>query len=169
MKNIVIIGFMAAGKTTIGRELSKKLDFAFIDTDIEIEKNEKMKISDMFEKKGEDYFRNLETKILKDSINKKNIILSTGGGIIVRKVNIPILKNIGTIVWLNGNRKTIIEHLKCSDIDRPLLRDPNNIEEKIDELLSKRYDIYKQSCDLEININDKNIQEVTSEILFKLR
>jgi shikimate kinase len=168
VKNIVIIGFMAAGKTTIGRELSKKLDFSFIDTDIEIEKNEKMKISDIFEEKGEDYFRNLEAKILKDSINKKNIILSTGGGIIVKKENIPMLKNIGTVVWLNGDKKTIIKHLKSSDIDRPLLRDPSTIEEKIDELLSKRYDIYKQICDLEININDKNIQEVTSEILFNL-
>lgn len=168
MKNIVMIGFMATGKTTIGKELSKKLDFEFIDTDIEIEKNEKMKISDMFEKKGEDYFRDLETNILKNTINKKNIILSTGGGIIVRKENIPILKKIGTIIWLNGDKNTIIKHIKSSNIDRPLLRDYNNLETKIDEILSKRYDVYKQICDIEININDKNIQKVTSEILSKL-
>jgi shikimate kinase len=168
VKNIVIIGFMAAGKTTIGKELSKKLDFDFIDTDIEIEKNEKMKISDIFEKKGEDYFRHLETNILKNTINKKNIILSTGGGIIVRKENIPILKKIGTVIWLNGDKNTIIKHLKSSNIDRPLLRDYNNLETKIDEILSKRYDVYRQICDIEINVNDKNIQKVTSEILSKL-
>jgi len=168
MNNIVLIGFMAVGKTTIGRELSKKLNFDFIDTDIEIEKNEKMKISDIFEKKGEDYFRNLETNMLKNSIDKKNIILSTGGGIIVRKENIPVLKNIGTVVWLNGNKKTIIKNLKYSDINRPLLKNSNNIEEKINEFLSKRYDLYKESCHIEIDINDKNIQEVTSEILFNL-
>ena len=167
MNNIVIIGFMATGKTTIGRELSKTLGFDFIDTDVEIEKNEKMKISHIFEQMGEDYFRSLETNMLKKYINKKNIILSTGGGIIVKKENIELLKKVGIVIWLNGNKKTIIKNLKYSDIDRPLLRD-SNIEEKIDELLGKRYDIYKQSCDIEININDKNIQEVTREILFNL-
>lgn len=169
MDNIVLIGFMATGKTTIGMELFKKLNYTFIDTDLEIEKRENMKISDIFEKKGEEYFRKLETDLLKELVDKKNIILCTGGGIIVRKENVPILKNIGTVVWLNGNIKTIIRNLLSSDIDRPLLRNSNNIEVKVDELLRKRYHIYKQNCDLEIDINDKNIQQVTSEILFNLK
>lgn len=167
MKNIVLIGFMATGKTTIGEIISKKLNMEFVNMDSLIEKEENTSISNIFSKKGEDYFRDLETKILEICTEKEKIILSTGGGIIERECNIDILKKIGTIIWLNGNKKTIIEHLKTSNEERPMLKD-ENIEEKVDILLKKRFSKYKYASDIEIDINDKSIEEVVSIILLNL-
>lgn len=167
LQNIILIGFMATGKTTIGEVISKKLNMELVNMDSIIEKEQNTSISNIFSEKGEDYFRDLETKMLKDCVQKKNIILSTGGGIIERECNLELLKKIGTVIWLNGNRKTIIKNLKSSSEERPLLKD-QDIEEKVDFLLEKRFNKYKCASDIEVDINNKSVEEVVSIILLNL-
>ncbi|CAH2212947.1 shikimate kinase [Tepidibacter aestuarii] len=167
MENIVLIGFMATGKSSVAKLLSKKLNMEIIDTDIYIEQKENMSISEIFNKKGEEYFRDLEKQSLEILSNKKNIILSTGGGIISNDQNIELLRKIGKVVWLKARTDTIIRNLKKSKIKRPLLMVENK-EQKIESLLKSRLDKYSRCSHFEIDIDDKNIDEVVSNILLSL-
>ena len=90
---IILIGFMGAGKTSVGERLAKKLQFDFLDMDYKIEEVENKQITEIFEQYGESYFRELENKVINEYIQNENIVISTGGGIITTKENIEILKN----------------------------------------------------------------------------
>ena len=104
MKNIVLIGMPACGKSTIGYWLSKKIGYPLLDTDKYLEEKENRIISDIFSNEGEEYFRNLETKYLKELSEKEGFIISTGGGAVKKKENIDILKKNGIVIFL---KKTI--------------------------------------------------------------
>jgi len=166
---LVLIGFMGVGKTSVGKKLAKKLDFKFIDTDYEIEKLENKTISQIFEDYGEEYFRTLETRVLKNSLKEKNIIISTGGGIITNKENYEILKNEKNVIFLDASVETIISHLYNEINKRPLLKNSKNLSDKIEELLSIRYEKYKEVSDILIKVDNKNIDEVISQILVYIR
>jgi len=166
---LVLIGFMGVGKTSVGKKIAKKLDFKFIDTDYEIEKLENKTISQIFEDYGEEYFRSLETKVLKNSLKEKNIIISTGGGIITNKENYEILKNEKNVIFLDASVETIISHLYNETNKRPLLKNSKNLSDKIEELLSIRYEKYKEVSDILIKVDNKNIDEVISQILVYIR
>lgn len=166
---IILIGFMGVGKTSVGKALAQKLNIDFIDTDCEIEKYANRTIPDIFEIYGENHFRELETKVLKDLIQKDDIIISTGGGIIISKENREILKDEEKIIFLDANAETIIEHLSKEVNKRPLLKDSENLHRRIDELMSMRYNKYKEVCDICIDVNGKNIDEVVSQILVYIR
>lgn len=164
MENIVLIGFMGTGKSSVSRLISKKLNMELIDTDIYIERNENMSIEKIFEKKGEKYFRNLEKQSLEILSNKKNIILSTGGGIINNEKNIELIRKMGKVVWLKASTDTIIRNLEKSKIERPLLKVENK-QQKIESLLKSRLDKYSRCSHFEIDTDGKNIDEVVSNIL----
>jgi len=166
---LVLIGFMGVGKTSVGKKLAKKLNFKFIDTDYEIEKLENKTISQIFEDYEEKYFRSLETKVLKNSLKEKNIIISTGGGIITNKENYEILKNEKNVIFLDASVETIISHLYNETNKRPLLKNSKNLSDKIEELLSIRYEKYKEVSDILIKVDNKNIDEVISQILVYIR
>lgn len=166
---VILIGFMGVGKTSVGKKLAKKLNFDFIDTDHKIELLEKKSISEIFEQDGEKYFRKLEHSALKDLIKNDNIVISTGGGIITTKENFDILKHEEKVIFLDGSIKTIINNLHNDINKRPLLKESKNLSKKIEELLSVRYEKYIQVSDILININDKNIDEVISQILVHIR
>ncbi|KXZ40075.1 shikimate kinase [Alkalithermobacter thermoalcaliphilus JW-YL-7 = DSM 7308] len=167
MNNIVLVGFMAVGKSTIGKELSDILNKIFIDTDEEVEKIEKNNIYNIFKEKGENYFRNLETKVLQKVKNQNNIVLSTGGGIVGKDENITILKQIGTVIWLCANEETILKNLKKSTTKRPIL-ETENVREKIHDLIQVRFEKYKKASDIIITVDNKTVKEVVSDILFNL-
>ena len=102
--NIILVGMMGAGKTTIGKELLNVLkDYTLIDMDSEIENREKMKISEIFEKYGEKHFRELETNLLKELSKNQNQIISTGGGVFEKEENRNILKETGTVFYLKAS------------------------------------------------------------------
>ena len=166
---VILIGFMGVGKTSVGKALAQKLNIDFIDTDCEIEKYANRTIPDIFEIYGENHFSELETKVLKDLIQKDDIIISTGGGIIISKENREILKDEEKIIFLDANAETIIEHLSKEVNKRPLLKDSENLHRRIDELMSMRYNKYKEVCDICIDVNGKNIDEVVSQILVYIR
>ena len=162
---VILIGFMGVGKTSVGKKLAKKLNFDIIDTDYEIEILANNTIPDIFEQDGEKHFRQLESIILKKYIKKEDVVISTGGGIITTKENYNIFKNEENVIFLDASVETIISHLQNERNKRPLLTESENLNKKIEELLSTRYEKYSNVSDILIDINGKNIDEVISQIL----
>ena len=164
MKNIVLMGFMGAGKTTIGKKLAKALECEFIDTDEWIEKEQGRKISDIFAEEGESAFRNMETDLLKRLQNSEDkFVLSIGGGMPVREENRALLRNLGTVVYLKTSKEEIIRRVS-GDTNRPLLQG-GALEEKVTNLMNAREQIYRETACVEILTDDKEPQKVVSEIL----
>ncbi|WP_290459501.1 shikimate kinase [Romboutsia ilealis] len=162
---IILIGFMGVGKTSVGKQLARKLDFNFIDTDYEIERLSNKSIPEIFEQYGENYFRKLENSILEKFVKNEDIVIATGGGIITTKENYNILKNEEKVIFLDGSVETIINHVQNERNQRPLLKESENLSKKIEELLYARYEKYIEVSDILIDINGKNIDEVISQIL----
>lgn len=161
---IAIIGFMGVGKTSVAKNLANVLNYEFIDTDSIIEKNEKQSITNIFKTKGEDYFRAKEKQILKKLLNKDKSILSCGGGIIIDKENISLLKQNFLVIWLFSNIEISIKRI--TDNSRPLIN--NNSLDKIKKLYEKRLPLYAQTCDIAINTNDKSIKEIAQTIISEI-
>lgn len=162
MKNIVLIGMMGSGKTTLGKMLSKALKKGFVDLDQYIEDGEDMSISDIFEKYGEDHFRKLEIAYAKDLSKRKNIVIATGGGIIKSAEAIGALKN-GIIIWIDRPDDMIFDSI---DIEkRPLIKsDPNSFF----EISRQRRPIYESLCDYRF-LNDKGEESAVNNILELIR
>ena len=165
MKNIILIGFMGSGKTTIGKIISDKKNMRFIDMDLEIEKMENKKINQIFSENGEKYFREKESSLLKQLCSLKNSVISTGGGIIENEFNIELLKKQSYVIWLDANEDTIENNVKNEIEKRPKLKEDDNLKLSIKNLLNKRYDKYKESANIRVNVNNKNVDQVVSDIL----
>lgn len=124
---------MGSGKSTVGKLLADKTSRDFVDVDKLIEEREKMKIKDIFEKKGELYFRELEKKYLQELLNTQNLVVSTGGGLGADAENMNQMKKNGIVIWLDLNLNTILERIK-NDENRPLLNQPlDKIKKLFDE------------------------------------
>lgn len=164
MKNIVLMGFMGAGKTTIGKKLAKALECEFIDTDEWIEKEQSRKISDIFAEDGENVFRDMETDLLKRLQNSEDkFVLSIGGGMPVREENRALLRNLGTVVYLKTSKEEIIRRVS-GDTNRPLLQG-GALEEKVTNLMNAREQIYIDTAHKEVVTDGKNPQKIVNEIL----
>ena len=164
MKNIVLIGFMGSGKTTIGKALEKKTDMAFVDTDELIEAYEGCKISNIFADKGETYFRRLENETLKKLVTGTNFkIISTGGGIVVNKANIPLLKQLGKVFYLRIKPETVVERLE-GDKTRPLLIGEDKLV-KVEQLMTDRKELYEMAADKTVDVDCLSVNEIVSRIL----
>ena len=165
--NIFFIGFMGVGKTTVSDYLSMILNRSKIEIDKYIEEKENMTISQIFEKYGEEYFRNCETDVLKELNQKNNKIISCGGGIVLREENIELMKKQGQIILLTASPQTIYERVKDSK-ERPILNNNMNVE-FISSLMKKRDEKYLKAADIIINTDNKDIKEVSEEIIKKIR
>jgi len=158
-KNLVLLGMMAVGKTTLGKFVAKKQELEFIDIDESIEKKNSMTIKEIFKKKGEKFFRMEEENEILKSLEKNNCVIALGGGAFMNKtVRENILKNAISI-WLNVDIKTLNQRVKWNQ-KRPLLKEENN-QKKITELYAERKNIYKLAnhqiaCD---KLSKKNIAE----------
>ena len=150
MRNIILIGFMGAGKTAVGNRLSKQLGYEYIDTDQYIEEKEGMTISNIFAEKGEEYFRNLETAVIKElMLRDKPTIFSTGGGMPLREENAQLLKELGVVVYL----KAVADTLQCDDP-----------KQKIVDLLKIRNPKYEAACNYAVCVDHKDIRTVAQEV-----
>ena len=152
---------MGAGKTTVGMELAKKLNYKLIDTDHSIENDQSREIKDIFSQDGESFFRNLETLKLKELTNVENAVISTGGGIILKDENRSILSNLFTI-YLKADFENIFNRIK-QDTSRPLLLtdDPYNTAK---DIFKSRQSVY-ESFKIHVRTDNKTPQQVVEEII----
>ena len=162
--NIVLIGMMGSGKTTVGELLANNLQYKFIDTDSIIVKNENCSINEIFEKKGESYFRELERKVLKDVLISDKQVISTGGGIVKNPKNMKLIKEKATVIYLKASHKVLYKRTK-SNKERPLLN-TEDMENKLKSILEDRISLYEQA---HYTINaEKTPKEIIRNIIEKL-
>lgn len=161
--NIVLIGFMGSGKTTVGQALSVKCGREFLDTDALIEVNEGRKISEIFAKEGEAHFRKLEYAVLNNLTEAKDKIISTGGGIVTYPDNRELLKKAGKVIYLRVSPETVIKRLE-GDISRPLLMGEDKLS-RVEELLSLRRALYESTADRIIDVDDLSVEEIVDSIM----
>lgn len=158
MKNIVLIGMMGCGKTTIAKLLSKKLGRVYLDMDEYLVNKYQQSIDDMF-KIGEDYFRKNETDVCLSISKLEGYIISTGGGVVMNPKNIEYLKENGIIVFIDRPVEKIAEDVDISS--RPLLKDGTD---KLYQLHQQRYQLYLNACDIHL-INDQSAQNAVDRLI----
>lgn len=162
--NIVLIGFMGSGKTTVGEVLAEQLSYGFLDTDQYIEEKEGTTIRNIFDQKGEVYFRNLETSTLQELVEvTSEKIVSSGGGLPLRQKNADLLKKLGFVIYLRVSKNTVLERLQGDDT-RPLLQCANPAK-KVEELLAYRDPIYQVGAHMVVDVDNKTVEEIAEEII----
>lgn len=162
--NIILIGFMGSGKTTIGLKLSYLLQVPVDDTDKIIEQTEGKTISEIFAQNGEGYFRNLETSVLyKIRESNSTKIYSLGGGTPIQLQNQSIICQCGTVIYLRAKPETIYDRLK-NDTTRPLLQCDNPLD-RIKKLISYRGPVYERCADLVIDVDDVSQKDIVDKIV----
>ncbi len=170
---VVLIGYMASGKSTLGRILATKLNYDFIDLDDYIEEKEKTSVTNIFKSKGEIYFRRIETSYLKNLITEKeNLVLSLGGGTPCYSNNMDVILNSNhvTSIYLKATIPTIIERLKGEKGKRPLIAHIETDEllaEFIGKHLFERTQFYNQA-QIVISTDNKTVKDIIEELVFQL-
>ena len=161
--NIVLCGMMGAGKSTVGREIAYLTGRVLCDTDGIITERHG-KISQMFACFGEEYFRNIETEVTTELAQKEDLVISTGGGLVLREINVLSLKEKGKIIYLRAGVDTLLSRLK-KDGERPLLEGEIPLEEKLKGLMEKRASIYEGVADYIVDVDGKAPEQIAREII----
>lgn len=162
MKNIYLVGFMGTGKTSVGKELAKKLEWPFADLDDLIELKERRLIRDIFAKNGEAYFRKVEGTVLKQVAKEKKFVVSCGGGIVIDPANITLMKKSGTIICLTASPEIIFKRTSRY-AHRPLLNVPNP-KKHIEVLLKMRAPYYAKAHKV-IDTSKFSVKQAAGKIL----
>ena len=165
-KNIVLIGFMGAGKSSLASYLSKQFNMRTVETDREIVEREGISIPEIFEQYGEEYFRDRESEVIRDLGSGSRMVISVGGGAVMRDENVEYMKESGIIVLLTATPKAILDRVK-GGTERPLLNGNMN-EDYIAALMEKRRARYEEVADLMIDTTDKTIPEVCEAVIMHL-
>ncbi|EPR10209.1 shikimate kinase [Ruminiclostridium papyrosolvens] len=167
-KNIVLIGFMGVGKTTVGNVLSKALNYNFYDCDDIIKQQFSMNIKDIFELYGEAYFRDVEAKVIKKLSNSSKCVIATGGGTVLNPYNIYNLKKNGIIILLEALPATILRNISKDNVknteDRPLLKG-NNPLETITDIMLHRQLLYNKYYDYKIKTDCMTVNMVAEKLI----
>lgn len=161
--HIFLIGFMGAGKSTVAAELSHMTGRDQLEMDQMIVEDQGMPIAEIFEKYGENYFRDVETETLVRLKNREPAVVSCGGGIVLREQNIFHMKERGKVILLTATPQTIYERVRNSK-DRPVLNGHMNVE-YIRELMEKRREKYEKAADITVATDGKTTKEICKEIL----
>jgi shikimate kinase len=165
-RNLVLIGFMGSGKSSVGRELARRWNYRFVDTDSIIRHKYDLSIPDIFAKHGEGFFREAEYEALLRLQDANLVIIATGGGIVGQPRNLPLLRQLGIVVWLCADQATIMDRVGKST-HRPMLSQANP-EESVARLLAERAPLYSQASDIRIETSGLTHREVADRIVFGL-
>lgn len=166
-KNVFLIGFMGVGKSTVAELLCQKTGAVQVEMDQVIVEQQDMAISDIFDEYGENYFRRLETDLLCELQEKENLVVSCGGGAVLKEKNVELMKACGSIVLLTAEPETIYRRVK-DNTDRPLLNGNMSIN-YIKELMDEREEYYEHAADIRVATDHKPIDLIVEEILKKLK
>lgn len=164
--NIVLIGFMGTGKSTISDYLRRTFSMEIVEMDQIISKRQGMSIPDIFETYGEEYFRDLETDLLIEMQSRTNVVISCGGGVPMRERNVAEMKKNGKVVLLTARPETILERVRDNH-DRPLLEGNKNVD-FIEKLMEKRRPKYEAAADIVIETDGRSAQEICEELIQKI-
>lgn len=167
MKNIFLIGYMGTGKTTVSRQLGKRLKALTADLDLEIETKEGRRIAAIFEAEGEAYFRDLETRAIAGYEGRQGYVVSCGGGAPLRTENVESMRRSGTVVLLTATPQTVYQRVQGND-SRPLLNGNMN-EAYIAKLMGDREPHYRRAAQIAVATDGKGPEEIADEILKKLK
>lgn len=165
-KNIILVGFMGSGKTTVGKVLANTLGYNFIDTDHLVVKNEGADIPFIFETRGEGYFRKAESSALNQAIKQQDCVVATGGGIVTTPENKVILRQ-GFVVYLEASPQQIYQNVK-DDQSRPLLKE-KDVYGKICTMLKDRQGLYEQVAHFTLKVDEKTPEEICKLILNNIK
>ena len=162
MKNLVLVGFMGSGKTAIGKRVAEKLGLTFVDMDAEIERKAGRKIAEIFSSEGESYFRFLERREARDLSAKQDMVIATGGGVVLDPDNLKDFGKSGVVIclWIDG--ETAFERTRRAS-HRPLLQGENP-RKRIDELLEKRQPLYKQIENI-VDTRGRGLDAIVEDVL----
>ena len=167
MENIFLIGFMGSGKSTVAMYLSKQYGMEILEMDRMIVEQEGMSIDQIFDTYGEVYFRDLESKLLRDIVPNGNQVISCGGGVVLRTENVDVMKKEGKIVLLHARPETILERVK-NEHQRPLLEGNQNLA-FIRNMMAQRCAHYEHAADFMIETDGRSVEEICTEIMDKVR
>ncbi|MCK8825293.1 shikimate kinase [Fuchsiella alkaliacetigena] len=162
MENIVLIGFMGSGKSTVGQELAARLDLEFVDSDQLLVEKAGQQITEIFAQHGEAHFRSLEKEVVAELAQQEGLVIATGGGVVLDSDNIERLQKQGTLVLLQAEPEVILDRVK--DSDRPLLDVADPLAE-IKKLLSTRESYYQAAADYVIDTSQLEVEEVVEKIV----
>ena len=165
-KNIVLIGFMGTGKSTIANSLHTLFDMDVVEMDQLIAEREGRSIPEIFEVHGEEYFRDLETNLLIEMQERKNIVISCGGGTPLRECNVKEMRKNGCVVLLTASPESVLERVKNSH-DRPLIENNKNVA-FLSEMMEKRREKYEAAADIIIQTDGKTKLEICEELIDKM-
>ncbi len=163
--NIVLCGMMGVGKSSVGIRIAELTKWRWYDTDIVIT-DRFGRISDLFEYYGEAHFRSLETEIVRELADRDELVISTGGGLILKPENSELLKRNGKIFFLRASFETLLTRVRA-DETRPLLKDTGKTAERLEELLAWRTPIYEAVADFIVDTDGKTVDDVAQEIVSK--
>jgi len=164
--NIFLVGPMGAGKSTVGKQLAKSLGRDFYDSDKELEKRTGVSISWIFEMEGEQGFRIREQKIIDELTGLKDIVLATGGGVVLAEENRRVLRSRGHVVYLSASVEQLLKRT-AKDKSRPLLQ-TENPKQRIKDIMSVRDPLYRDVADIEFKTGEQSLQHVVSDLIKQL-
>ena len=161
-RSLYLIGMMGSGKSSTGRPLAERLGYGFVDADAVIEQVAGSSISEIFERDGENHFRDLETQVLRSISERHSLVVATGGGIVTRSENWGMMHQ-GIVIWLDVERDQLLLRLQKDSTQRPLLQ-VNDPGEAVDEILSQRRPLYNEA-DLTVVIGTETADVVADGII----
>ena len=168
---ITLIGYRATGKTTLARLLAERLDWDWIDADVEIERRARKNIAQIFAEDGEPAFRDLEADVIQDLCKREKLVIGAGGGAPIRPENRRAMMESGKVVWLQAQPETILARM-AGDFTtaqrRPDLTSKSGLEEIL-HLLAQREPIYREAADIEVDTESKTLEQIRDEIIKRLR
>ncbi len=162
MRNVVLVGFMGSGKSSVSKALAKSLNMTLVNTDLAVEKDIGKKISRIFSEQGERVFRQLEYQVIKKISKNENQIIACGGGVVLNSENTENLKKNGLIVYLRTDSQVLLERVKDS-MKKPLL-DVTDKEKQIKSLIESREEKYLAAADFVVDSSNLSIEELAGEI-----
>ena len=165
--NIFLIGFMGCGKSTVASKLNQMYGMHVVEMDQEISNLQKMSIPDIFEQYGEEYFRDLESALVKEITTSSEQVVSCGGGVVLRENNVIEMKKNGHIVLLTAKPENVLKRVEKND-DRPILKGRKTVKD-IAELMGARREKYEEAADIIVATDDKSIEEISKEILERIK
>ncbi|MCF8111457.1 MAG: shikimate kinase [Desulfobacteraceae bacterium] len=165
--NIYLIGYRCTGKTSVAKHLAQKLDMEFTDTDLLLEQEAGMHISNYVSYFGWESFRDLEEKIIRDISDRDRIAAATGGGAVLRENNVLCMKETGFVVWLTAGAGTILSRMRADENTAgrrpPLSQDP--LEEEVRNTLKQRTPLYESACHMQVPTDNTDVKQICETII----